>query len=403
MTSNPDPHHKISWHTSRRFAGEPWSDPDLPAQFQETLGQSDDSAHWALIRWRDERPVDGGLNVYLSAPNPDMDQATLLKLADLVRHKLSSGLAQSSAEKGWPTPRFKVNTTDDPNTDCWTYWLRVGAHRSAPVVIHPNKVLAVGEDGPLSALLGLECVDPVFGLPAKWVTYSQSNRATEGGCLLFEASEVIMSHAIAFIEPMTGLAVHQWEVVEWAARALPSLGTSASVFLQDKPDRVAYLVRQMIRESLSLPTPERFLSAVLEAEERAGGELQQVESLVRPVVVNHNLSRWRGPHGDLVGIEWEAPAETTPEQHQRMLGRLSAALEEAAHSHEGATPLLLVEAEHRATLAAALSGLYPELPVVGWNELENMAELAVVARVSAELEVEPSVIPAAVFHVFFAT
>lgn len=402
MTSNPEPPHSPSWQTARRLAGEQWSDPELVAQFQQAMDQTDDSTHWALIRWSDQRPTDGGLNVYLSAPNPDMDQATLLKLADLVRHKLSSGLAQSCAEKGWPTPRFKVNTTDDPSSDGWTYWLRVGAHRSAPVVIHPNKILAVGEEGPLSALLGLECVDPVFGLPAKWVTYSQSDRATDGGCLLFESSEVIMSHAIAFTGPNTGLAVHQWEVVEWASHALPSMGASASTFLQDKPDRVAYLVRQMIRESLSLPTPERFLSAVLEAEEKAGGELQQVESLVRPVVVNHNLNRWRGSHGDLVGIEWEAPPETTPEQHQRMLGRLAAALEEAVQAHEGATPLLLVEAEHRATLAAALSGLYPELPVVGWNELEDLAELAVVARVSAELEVEPSVMPATVFHVFFA-
>lgn len=377
-----------------RREGEEWSNRSLLDELLTNKEDPDSEGNWLLVRWSPSTPTDGGLEIHLTAPNPDVDRSTQLKLAELVAQKLGNGLKRASRERGWPRPRFAVLPGAARDEEHWTYRLELGPYRSDPVVIHPNKILAVGEDPSLSNLLGLECVDPVFGLSAKWITYSQAERASEGGCLLFEASEVLMSHAISFTQPRSAHGVGQWEVFQWAVPAVPSLGASAIRLLESETALLTHLIRMFIRENLHLPGPDIFLEAVMEARLDEDTPLPEIESKVRKEVVLFNLPRWKGRDGHLPVIEWEGPSEPEPEQHQRMLVRLNSALESASEEGRDGTPVLMVEPDQRALLANSLAGLFPDLPVLAWDQLEDLSEVDIFAKVSSELAVEPSVLPA---------
>lgn len=371
-----------------------WSNPSLVAELFDAAPKSDPHDNWLLARWSPASADEGGLKIRLSAPNLDVDLSTQLKLAELITQKLGNGLSHSSHERGWPRPRFTVLADTAHPSDEWTYRLELGPYRSDSIVIHPNKILAVGEEISLSHLLGLECMDPVFGLPAKWITYSQSERASENGCLLFEATEVLMSHAISFTQSRAVHGVGQWEVVQWASHGIGSLGPSAQLLLENESSLLAYFVKNFIKENLHLPGPSAFLEAVLEACLNQDRSTLEIEREVRKSVVLYNIPRWKGDGDQLHAIEWEAPLEPSPEEHQRMLARLQSALESRHDLSVEGTAVLLVDAEQRSTLANSLAGLFPDLPVLSWSEIEDLSEVAIVAHIDPDLAVDPSVLPA---------
>lgn len=384
-------------HVAYRSKGRSWENPDLVEELCATSLEETGQSNWCVLRWSEKEPQEGGLRVHLSAPSPETDRSTQLKLAELIHQKLSNGFYRSSLEKGWPLPRFFIIPEADGPDEEWTYWLELGPHHTEPVVLHPNKVLAVGEEEPLSLLLGLECVDPVFGLPAKWVTYSQAERAANSGCLLFEAAEVIMSHAISYTESRMVNAVGHWEVTRWLAEALPSLGESACRLLEQHSSTAVRLVRGFLDETLFLPQPADFAEAMLRILSECSQDNQQVEEQLRAEVVRHNLPRWLDSSGSLLCIEWKGPAQLNSADHHRMLNRLSRSLMQAQNENHDGLPVLMVEASLRKALAGALESLFPELPVLGWNELEDLSNLRIVSSVNADLKVEATVIPAGFF------
>lgn len=383
-----------AYRFASRREGEEWTDRALLDELLDERNEAAENGNWLLVRWAGSTPTNGGLEIYLTAPNPEVDRVTLLKLTELVAQKLGNGLKRASRERGWPRPRFAVIPGAARDNEHWTYRLELSPYSSEPVVIHPNKILAVGEESALSSLLGLECVDPVFGLSAKWITYSQAERATESGCLLFEAAEVLMSHAISFSQPRAAHGVGQWEVLHWASQALPYLGSSAVRLLESQIELLTYLVKTFIQENLHLPAPEVFLETVMEARLVEKAPLAEIESTVRKKIVLFNLPRWKGRDGHLPVIEWDGPSEPEADQHQRMLVRLTRVLESASEEGRDGTPVLMVESTQRSLLAESLAGLFPDLPVLAWDQLEDLGEVEIFAKVSSELTVEPSVLPA---------
>ena len=384
---------------SYRLQSGDWSDQTLWDELKE-LTKDNQEKSWMVVQWSEEQPSDGGLSIYLAAPTPDIDRATQLKLADLVKQKLSNGFRNACRERGWPLPRFQISSVTDSKNDNWTYWFQLGPHRTNPVVIHPNKILAVGEEHALSTLLGLECTDPVFGLPAKWVTYSQSERASSQGSLLFEAADVIMSHAINFTESRFAYALGTWEVNHWLSGALPSGGATTCRMLSEHGPVLLTLVKKLVGEGLYLPSPEQFCEQILLAlAEADSGSLENMEPFLRKVVVSLNVPRWLTEHDELNVLEWKGPEDVESHQHHRMLRRLTQALHEAVASQNSGTPILAVSHSQREQMAEALSGLFPDLPIVAWSELSDLSNIRIISTIDSELRVDPSVLPASFFSI----
>jgi flagellar biosynthesis component FlhA len=385
-----------SLQVSYRHSGGDWTDNELIEQFLAAIESEDSTETWFLARWNSSQPRSGGLVVRIYCPRREAESETFHSLLDSLHLKLMNGLSLSTKEKGWPVPRFSIQVYRQDEEETWAYQLVLGPFQTEPCELHPNKILAVGDEGALSSLLGLEAMDPVFGLPAKWVTFSQSERAAQQGCLLFEASEVAMGHAINFLSTRMEHAIGLWEINRWLSTSLPSRGAETCRQLQEDAAFLLRLVRHLMSEGLNLPPAERFCEH-LQVARAETTDRDEIEMLVRREVVNDNLRSWLDADGMLNAIEWKGPDEVQSSPHLRMLDRLTRAAEQVTSRATSGRPVLLVDISYRTELATALKSLFPDLPVLAWSDLKDLSNIQVLVSVNATLSVDPPAVPVAFF------
>jgi flagellar biosynthesis component FlhA len=379
----------------RQESGE-WANQELLDDFLRTAGNGEAEGTWFLARWNPSEPPSGGLVVRLYCPAGEETSETFRSLTTELHQKLSNGLAVSTQEKGWPIPRFSIEVIHQETEESWAYQLKLGPFQSEPFELHPNKILAVGEETALSSLLGLEALDPVFGLPAKWVTFSQSERAAQHGTLLFEAAEVAMGHAINFLSARMEHALGLWELSRWVSDSLPYGGAQVCEMLSEDPAFFLKLVRELVSEGLHLPPPEQFCEFIKVAEGESS-DPDEVQMLVRKEVVNGNITFWLDEEGLLNAVEWKGPEELNSSEHHRMLDRLCHAVEQVSQMVTSGRPVLLVNVECRRELASSLKGLFPELPVLAWSDLKDLSNIRTLVSVNSRLSVDPPAAPTAFF------
>ena len=392
-----DTHHMERLEIAYREEGGDWANPELLEDFLRTAGNGQNDSTWFLARWNPSEPRVGGLVVRLYYPAGEESSDTFRALTQDLHLKLTNGLAVSAQERGWPVPRFSIHTLYQETEESWAYQLKLGPFQTEPFELHPNKILAVGEEAALSALLGLEAMDPVFGLPAKWVTFSQSERAAQYGTLLFEAAEVAMGHAINFLSARMEHALGLWEVNRWASSSLPYGGVAVCEILSEQPAFFLKLVKELVAEGLHLPPPEQFCEFIRVAEGESS-EPDDIQMLVRKEVVNNNVSLWLDEEGLLNAVEWKGPEELNASEHHRMLDRLCRAIEQVSGMVTGGQPVLLVNVECRQELATSLKGLFPDLPVLAWSDLKDLSNIRTLASVNSRLSIDPPAAPTAFFQ-----
>ena len=379
----------------RQESGE-WANQELLEDFLRTAGNGESEGTWFLARWNPSEPRSGGLVVRLYCPAGEETSETFRALTTELHQKLSNGLAVSTHEKGWPVPRFSIEVIHQDAEESWAYQLKLGPFQSEPFELHPNKILAVGEEAALSSLLGLEALDPVFGLPAKWVPFSQSERAAQNGSLLFEAAEVAMGHAINFLSARMEHALGLWELSRWVSNSLPYGGAQVCEMLSEDPAFFLKLVRDLVSEGLHLPPAEQFCEFIKVAEGESS-DPDEVQMLVRKEVVNGNISFWLDDEGLLNAVEWKGPDDLNASEHHRMLDRLCRAVEHVSQTVTSGRPVLLVDVECRRELASSLKGLFPDLPVLAWSDLKDLSNIRTLASVNSRLSVDPPAAPSAFF------
>jgi flagellar biosynthesis protein FlhA len=95
-----------------------------------------------------------------------------------------------AVEKGLIIP--SVRTRDDVTLDPDSYVIRVNGVEIAAGKAPPGRFLAIGEG--LGSVPGDSTVEPVFGLPAKWVPAESRQQALVAGATVIDRSSVITTH-----------------------------------------------------------------------------------------------------------------------------------------------------------------------------------------------------------------
>ena len=275
-----------------------------------------------------------------------------------------------------------VRTRDDLTLELSTYSIRISGGEVASGQAPPGTVLAIGEG--LDFLPGRAGVEPVFGLPGKWVPGELRHQAELSGATVVDRASVIITHLAEVVRVNASRLLGREDVrsltevvkrthpvvVEELTPALLSLGQVQRVLqgLLDEGVPIRDLVR--IFESLSLiakVTSDHDL--MLEAARTALGPAIAARHLTDGTLYAITLE----PRLEQSLLESLRPTDSglqllvDPIRAESLISDLSRILETA--EQQGTTPVVVVSPQLRMPLRRLVSVAVPRLPILSYAEI----------------------------------
>jgi len=275
-----------------------------------------------------------------------------------------------------------VRTRDDLTLELSTYSIHISGVEVASGQAPPGTVLAIGEG--LDFLPGRAGVEPVFGLPGKWVPGELRHQAELSGATVVDRASVIITHLAEVVRVNASRLLGREDVrsltevvkrthpvvVEELTPALLSLGQVQRVLqgLLDEGVPIRDLVR--IFESLSLiakVTSDHDL--MLEAARTALGPAIAARHLTDGTLYAITLE----PRLEQSLLESLRPTDSglqllvDPIRAESLISDLSRILETA--EQQGTTPVVVVSPQLRMPLRRLVSVAVPRLPILSYAEI----------------------------------
>jgi flagellar biosynthesis protein FlhA len=99
---------------------------------------------------------------------------------------------QVAVELGFVVPPIRIR--DDVRLKPYEYEVRLKGARVGKGEVYPGQYMAIGTDDVLGQVEGKEARDPAFGLPAKWVSPQDRDKAEGSGLTVVEAPIALITH-----------------------------------------------------------------------------------------------------------------------------------------------------------------------------------------------------------------
>ena len=208
---------------------------------------------------------------------------------------------QIASELGLIVPTVRIR--DDLVLDQNSYVIKLRGSEISRGSVDPTKMLCMDPNGGEIAVSGIPTTEPVFGLPASWISVADRERAESLGYTVVDAASVLATHLAETIrrhaheilgrpetnQLLDGLKRDQPGLVEELVPSLVSLGD----------------VEKVLQGLLHERVPIRDLSTILEA--IADGARSTKEPLFLTEAVRHALSRaismrYRAPDGAIHAV-----------------------------------------------------------------------------------------------------
>ena len=373
--------------------GRPWDNAALLEELK--LSAEAPAGHWAIWNWENPTPAPSLLEIQVAVPQDSNSAAATHEFLDGVAKQLKAAFMMYSSERGWPEPGYRLRRII-AEQDEWSYRISLQGGPTVEGWLKPNKLLAMGDETQLAPLLGLETLDPVLGLPAKWIGKSQMGPAQSGGLHVFDGPGVITAHTLHMLTEVWQLAFGFLEVQRWLLSAVPTHAMLLGAVMPAHAGLFLKTLKDFVADGLWLPHSAQFLelfaATLPELQPDEKGEAELLKELMRREIVPFNLGRYAARDGILRAVEWRGEPEGDDADQARLLLRLS----EALTSSQGG--VVITDFENRPQLGEVLRGPFPGMPVLSWAEMPPHARIEIVAVVDARLEVDPSPWPYATFQ-----
>jgi flagellar biosynthesis protein FlhA len=230
-------------------------------------------------------------------------------LVGLVEGGTSGGLVeriglirrQIAGELGLIVPTVRIR--DDLVLEQNAYVIKLRGSEIARGTVDPTKMLCMDPNGGEIAVSGIPTTEPVFGLPASWVSIADRERAESLGYTVVDAASVLATHLAETIRRHAHEILGRPEtnqLLEGLKRDQPGLVEELVPNLVSMGD-VEKVLQGLLRERV----PIRDLSTILEA--IADGARSTKEPLFLTEAVRHALSRaismrYRAPDGAIHAV-----------------------------------------------------------------------------------------------------
>jgi flagellar biosynthesis protein FlhA len=261
---------------------------------------------------------------------------------------------QIASELGLIVPTVRIR--DDLVLDQNAYVIKLRGSEIARGTVDPTKMLCMDPNGGEIAISGIPTTEPVFGLPASWVSIADRERAESLGYTVVDAASVLATHLAETIrrhaheilgrpetnQLLEGLKKDQPGLVEELVPSLVSMGD------------VEKVLQGLLRERV----PIRDLSTILEA--IADGARSTKEPLFLTEAVRHALSRaismrYRAPDGAIHAVA------LSPELDTRLGASVMVQPGYVGLELSGSDSRMLIESIDRALRSLALQRYQPIL------------------------------------------
>jgi flagellar biosynthesis protein FlhA len=315
---------------------------------------------------------------YGLVPLVDVEQGgILLNRISLVRRQLAT-------ELGIVMPMIRVhdNLQLDPNV----YLIKIRGVEMARGTVMPDRYLAMSSGSPSMEIDGLPAREPVFGLPALWISAAQREKAEIAGYTVVDASAVITTHLTEVIRSNAHLILGKQEVsnlINHVKQEYPAVVEDLIPELLSLTD-VQRVLQNLLREKV----PIRDMVTILETLAAYARTTKDTDLLTE--YVRHALSRTiTAQYRDLSGVIYVF--SLAPGLEQRLVNAIQvtengvmvvlepsfaeALLQAVAGQMErmaaaGYQPVLLVGPRLRLALRRMLERFLPNLVVLSPPEIE---------------------------------
>jgi flagellar biosynthesis protein FlhA len=208
---------------------------------------------------------------------------------------------QIATELGLIVPTVRIR--DDLVLDQNAYVIKLRGSEISRGTVDPTKMLCMDPNGGEIAVNGIPTTEPVFGLPASWISIADRERAESLGYTVVDAASVLATHLAETIRRHAHEILGRPEtnqLIEGLKRDQPGLVEELVPNLVSIGD-VEKVLQGLLRERI----PIRDLSTILEA--IADGARSTKEPLFLTEAVRHALSRaismrYRAPDGAIHAV-----------------------------------------------------------------------------------------------------
>ncbi len=281
-----------------------------------------------------------------------------------------------------------VRLRDDLNLEPNTYEIRLSEAPVAKGFLEPDMFLAMDAGSVQEKVEGIKTTEPVYGLPALWVTAARKETAELKGYTVIDPESVFITHLSETLKRHADELLTREDVqllIDRLRKNQPSLvgevtGTEGEVSIG--------LLQRVLRNLLRSGLPIRELTAILEALAENASKTKNAATLTE--VVRKSLSRtiteqYRDARGKVTVIAFDpafehqltstlrqeggelalsTPTETAMELNRRVADAWKSAMDKGKDK-----VVLLCDARLRAPLAQMLARALPMLPVVAYDEI----------------------------------
>jgi len=301
-----------------------------------------------------------------------------------------------------------VRLRDNINLEPTAYEIRIFDHTVARGRLEPDMFLAMDSGNAQAKLEGIETTEPVYGLPALWITKANKEKTELNGYTVIDPESVFITHLSETLRKHADELLTREDVqllVDRLRKTQPSLigevvGAEGQVSIG--------LLQRVLKSLLKDGTPIRELTMILESlgehisKTKNAAVLTEMvrKSLSRTITEQHKDERGRisaitlDPvlehqmtstlRQDTEAITLALPAETAMEISRKIASAWKAAMDKGKDK-----VILLCDSRLRWPLSTMLSRTIPLMPVVAYDEIVLGTEVEPVEVISVQ-QAEPT-------------
>jgi len=294
-----------------------------------------------------------------------------------------------------------VRLRDNINLEPTTYQIRIFDHTVAKGRLEPDMFLAMDSGTVQTKVKGIETTEPVYGLPALWITPADKEKAELNGYTVIDPESVFITHLSETLKKHADELLTREDVqllVDRLRKAQPSLvGEVVGELIP------MGLLQTVLKNLLTNGIPIRELTTILESLGENASKTKNTDALTE--MVRKRLSRtiteqYKDEAGKIPAITLEPVLEhqmtstlrqeadginlALPTEMAMDISRKVAEAWKTAMGKDKENVVLLCDSRLRAPLAAMLSRTVPPLPVVAYDEIVLGTEVEPIEVISVQ-------------------